>query len=42
MLHAQEPNGSGGKSFRRELLDEVCIAVQHELAAGDFKIPVRA
>lgn len=34
---ATEPNGSGGKSFRRELLDEVCVAVQHELAAGKQK-----
>ena len=35
----QQPGGSGGKSIRRELLDELCLAVQHELSTGGFSIP---
>ena len=35
----REPTGSGGKSIRRELLDEVCLAVQEELRAASFTIP---
>ena len=33
------PNGSGSKSIRRELLDEVCLSVHHTFTTGGADIP---
>ena len=37
---SREPGGSGGKSIRRELLDEAVLAVQHDLAIAQPPITV--
>ena len=36
----REPGGSGGKSVRRELLDEAVLAVQNDLAMAQPPITV--